>query len=199
MQIDIKQQKNILRKGILKRRNGLSEAQRELKSRKILDRLINLNELKNADKICVYVSKGSEPDTFNIIQHLISIGKALYAPKSDINSNFMTFYRVNSLSGLSLGAFSVLEPSDENEKYIYSNVNDICIVPALSFDKQGYRLGYGKGYYDRFLKDFNGIKIGICFDEFITESLPRFVTDISADVIITESKSIVVKAESKNG
>ncbi len=193
MQIDIQNKKNILRKDILKRRNDLSDIERELKSKQIINTLMNLNEMKIAEKICVYVSKGSEVDTFSLIEQLINMDKAVYAPKSDIKSNLMTFFRVNSLSELSLGAFSILEPSAENEKYECSHKNDICIVPALSFDRQGYRLGYGKGYYDRFLKAFKGLKIGICLDEFVTKTLPKFDTDIPVDMIITENEKYMCK------
>lgn len=193
MQIDIKNQKNILRKDILKRRNDLRDSERESKSKQIFNTLINLNEVKITEKVCVYVSKGSEVDTFSIIEQLINMYKAVYVPKSDIKSNFMSFHRINSLSQLTLGAFSVLEPSAKNEEYVFSHKNDICVVPALSFDKQGFRLGYGKGYYDRFLKDFKGVKIGICFDDFLTKSLPKFNTDIAVDMIITENEKYICK------
>ncbi len=193
MQIDIQYKKNILRKNILERRNNISNTEREEKNRKILKRLINLKEIKRAKNICAYVSKGSEADTIKLIEKLIKTDKAVYAPKSDINSNSMTFYRINSLSDLISGAFSILEPSIEGEKYVSFDKCDVCIVPALSFDNQGFRLGYGKGYYDRFLKDFIGIKIGICYEELITETLPRLDTDIAVDMIISENKNILCK------
>ncbi len=193
MQVNTQNQKNILRRDILKRRSELSNKEKELKSRKIFNRLLGLNEIKNSKNICIYVSKSDEVDTICLIEHLISMGKAVYAPKSDKNSNKMTFFRMHSLTDLKVGAFSVLEPSEKNEKYIYSDKNDICIVPALCFDRQGYRLGYGKGYYDRFLKNFNGIKIGICFNEFIKEALPIFNTDIAVDMIISDDKKYCCK------
>lgn len=193
MQVDTYNQKKILRKDFLKRRSQLSDKEREVKNQKIFNRLIRLSEINNAKNICIYVSKSDEADTICIIEHLIRLGKAVYAPKSDKNSNEMTFYKIDSLMELNVGAFSVLEPSEKNEKYIYSDKNDICIVPALCFDRQGYRLGYGKGYYDRFLNDFNGLKIGICFDEFIKEVLPRFDTDIAVDMIISDVKKYCCK------
>ncbi len=193
MHIDIKIQKDILRKDILQRRNKLNKSEIELKSQLILNRLIDLDKLKNSKKICVYVSKDSEVGTFSLINRLINMDKSLYAPKCDIKSNYMAFYKINSLSDLSIGAFSVLEPSDKTDKYVCSNKSDICIVPALCFDKQGFRLGYGKGYYDRFLKDFNGIKTGICYDEFVVEALPKFDTDIAVDLIITDVEKYLCK------
>ncbi len=193
MQIEKGADKNILRKDILKRRNELNEADIKYKSEKILDKLISLSEIVDAKNVCIYVSKECETDTTSLIERFIAMGKNVFAPRSDIQSNSMTFYKVNSLEELSLGAFSILEPSCDNEKYVYSDNDDVCIVPALSFDKNGYRLGYGKGYYDRFLKDFMGIKIGICFNEYITEVLPRYDTDIAVDMIITEDENYCCK------
>ena len=196
MQIDIRDNKNYLRKNFLKKRSELSSTNRELKSRKIMNTLIGIDEIKNAKNICIYVSKDSEADTKIIIEWLLGIGKAVYVPKSDIKSSKMTFYKIYSLDELCIGAFNVLEPKGDNEKYSYSDSNDVCIVPAISFDKSGYRLGYGKGYYDRFLTGFKGVKIGICFDEFISETLPRLDTDIAVDMIITDVKKYCVKVES---
>ena len=193
--LDIQTEKGVLRKDILIRRNLIGKAVRKSKDMKIYNRIVSLNEI-NAENVCVYVSKDSEADTISVIEQLISIGKAVYAPKSDAISNSMTFYRINSISELSLGAFNVLEPdikSEKYEKYEYSDECDVCIVPALSFDRQGFRLGYGKGYYDRFLKNFKGIKIGICFDEFITDKIPRFDTDIAVDIIVSDNEKILCK------
>lgn len=190
---DVKSKKTFLRKNFLKRRSEISDSNKKSKSIKILSKLIKLDKLKNADNICTYVSKTGEVDTILLIEHLISMNKSVYVPKSNIKSNVMTFYKINSLSELSLGAFSVLEPIPGLEEYKNHNKYDLCIVPALSFDKQGFRLGYGKGYYDRFLKNFDGVKIGLCFDEFITETLPKYNTDIAVDMIISEDETILCK------
>ena len=70
----------------------------------------------------------------------------------------------------------------------------VCIVPGLAFDKNGYRIGYGKGYYDRFLKDFNGTKIGLCRCDFLKDALPVNEFDHKVDMIITEKGIIVPHA-----
>lgn len=194
MQIsNIQYEKTVLRRDIIKRRNAINEIDRKSMSFDIFNRLIQLNEIKNTENICIYVSKDSEIDTRFMIEKFISMNKAVYAPKSDIKSNFMAFYRIKSLNELSVGAFSVLEPDSESERYEKYNRYDVCIVPALSFDLKGFRLGYGKGYYDRFLKDFKGVKIGLCFDEFIKETLPTYDTDIAVDMIISETEKILCK------
>ena len=194
MQINsIKNEKNILRRDILKRRNEISDKDKKDRNFKILNILTQLKEVKDSDSFCTYVSKINEVDTTFLIEHLLVMNKNVYVPKSEPNSSIMKFYKINSLSELSLGAFSVLEPNSLQEKYIEYGKYDVCIVPALSFDKRGFRLGYGKGYYDRFLKDFKGIKIGLCYEEFVTEILPKYETDIAVDMIITENKTILCK------
>lgn len=194
MQIsNIQYEKTVLRRDILKRRNAINESDIKAISFEIFNRLIKLNEVRNSKNICIYVSKGSEIDTRFMIEKFISMNKVIYAPKSDIKSNFMAFYRIKSLNELSIGAFSVLEPDSEAERYEQYNRCDVCIVPGLSFDKKGFRLGYGKGYYDRFLKDFKGVKIGLCFDEFIKETLPTYDTDAAVDMIISEAEKILCK------
>ncbi len=197
MQIgNIKEQKNALRKRILKSRRELSVFDRDSKSSNICKRLILTDEINRAKNVCTYISKKGEVSTDFLINELFNFNKAVYAPVSCLESNKMSFYRINSSEDLKSGAFSVLEPVLRSEKYEKSDKNDICIVPALSFDRQGFRLGYGKGYYDRFLKDFDGIKIGLCFDEFVTETLPKYETDIAVDMIITETEKFYVKAGS---
>lgn len=194
MQINsIKNEKNILRRDILKRRNEINDKDKKDRNFKILNILTQLKEVKDSDSFCTYVSKINEVDTIFLIEHLLVMNKNVYVPKSEPNSSIMKFYKINSLSELSLGAFSVLEPNSLQEEYIEYGKYDVCIVPALSFDKRGFRLGYGKGYYDRFLKDFKGIKIGFCYEEFVTEILPKYETDISVDMIITENETILCK------
>lgn len=199
MQINIKNEKDILRSEILNRRNEINDIEKESKNLNIFNRLMQLNEIKYARNICTYVSKKGEADTITIIKKLISMSKAVYVPKSDIKSSHMSFYRISSLSELILGAFSVLEPVSTAEEYVDYSKSDVCIVPGLCFDKEGFRLGYGKGYYDRFLKNFQGVKIGICFEEFISEALPKYETDMAVDIIISENRKILCKGESKNG
>ncbi len=194
MQINsIKNEKNILRRDILKRRNEINDKDKKDRNFKILNILTQLKEVKDSDCFCTYVSKINEVDTTFLIEHLLVMNKNVYVPKSEPNSSIMKFYKINFLSELSLGAFSVLEPNSLQEEYIEYGKYDVCIVPALSFDKRGFRLGYGKGYYDRFLKDFKGIKIGLCYEEFVTEILPKYETDIAVDMIITENETILCK------
>ena len=94
------------------------------------------------------------------------------------------------------GAYGIPEPSDKME--VVTDFSEcICIVPGLVFDLSGHRLGYGKGYYDRFLKDFTGYSVGLVYSEFILDKLPCEPTDRAVDLMITE-RGIILPNERKN-
>ena len=95
----------------------------------------------------------------------------------------MKFIKINSLSDLQPGAYGILEPKDGEE--ITDFTDSVCITPALSFDEKGYRLGYGGGYYDRFLADYTGVSVGICYEEFIGGIVTEEY-DLPVDIVVTE-------------
>jgi 5-formyltetrahydrofolate cyclo-ligase len=98
----------------------------------------------------------------------------------------MDFYYINSMSDLVEGHFGVREPNTATCTKVTDFKDSVCIVPAISYDKLGYRLGYGKGYYDRFLKKFTIISVGMCYNELITDRLPIGEYDVPVDYIITQ-------------
>ena len=104
----------------------------------------------------------------------------------------MEFYYINAMNDLKSGFFGVREPDINKCEKITDFSDSICIVPAIAYDKSGYRLGYGKGYYDRFLKNNTLISVGVCYNELIEENLPRDEYDIPVNYIITQSGLIVV-------
>ena len=97
----------------------------------------------------------------------------------------MSFYYVDDLSHLRPSAFNIREPISSAPEYKSSNA-DICIVPALAYDIEGYRMGYGGGFYDRFLSSFRGTCIGICYADNIEKKLPRGRFDVRVDILITD-------------
>ena len=121
MQINsIKNEKNILRRDILKRRNEINDKDKKDRNFKILNILTQLKEVKDSDCFCTYVSKINEVDTTFLIEQRLVMNKNVYVPKSEPNSSIMKFYKINFLSELSLGAFSVLEQislQEENIEY----------------------------------------------------------------------------------
>ena len=145
----------------------------------------------NSRDILIYVSGDIEIGTIGIIEKILADirngeDKRLLCPRCVSDTNEMYFYRINSLDDLETGHFGILEPAFECERIDNYN-NALCVVPALSFDIKGYRLGFGKGFYDRFLADFKGVPIGLCCESCITHGeLPRDEHDICVDWIITE-------------
>ena len=107
----------------------------------------------------------------------------MYAPRC--KGKEMRFFRIADFSELKAGAFGIPEPTGSEEPDNFSA--SLCIVPALSFDENGYRMGYGGGYYDRFLRGYDGISVGICYDDFLGE-IPREEHDLPVDILVTETK-----------
>ena len=125
------------------------------------------------------VSFNNEVDTLNIIKYFLK-KKKIAVPK--INSDEMDFYYIESLKDLSQGSFNILEPTTNNKVTNFNN--SICIVPGLCFDKENYRLGYAKGYYDKFLSNKNIYTIGLSYKETIIKKLPIDKYDIKLDKVI---------------
>jgi len=185
--MSIKDEKMALRSLLKQKRAEINIQDKQKADQIICDKLLSLNEIKNAKTVLTFVSTKDEVDTICFIKSLFSLHKNVAVPKCiDINGN-MSFYLISSLESLLENSFGIFEPSDKSEK-LQDFSNSVCIIPALSFDKNKQRIGYGKGYYDRFLKEYKGIKIGICYDELITQKLPCDSFDISADKVITQTQ-----------
>ena len=107
-------------------------------------------------------------------------------PRCSPNTRKMNFYYISSIEELSIQSFGVLEP-ESNLKNLYNTADhSICFVPALCFDENGYRLGYGMGYYDRFLMGYSGLTIGLCYSECVRGHLQHGKFDRPVDIVITE-------------
>lgn len=170
---------------------------KKLKDNLICERFLSSDLYKNADLILCYASLDDEVSTDKIIVSALRDGKKLALPLCTDRQGNMAFYLINSLSDISKGAFGIREPNAKLCERVEDFDNSVCIVPALSFDKNGYRLGYGKGYYDRFLKNYGFISIGLCYNELMSESLPKDEYDEAVDYIACDDKVIMVK-EDKN-
>ena len=123
---------------------------------------------KYCKTILMFASIGDEPDTWEIAKNALADGKRVYFPKC-YNGGIMKFFKVNSIEELSVGMYGIYEPSEEAEEYTAQGSAELCLVPGLCFDKRGYRIGYGKGFYDRFLSHFDGIAAGASYSACISE------------------------------
>ncbi len=178
-------EKHKIRAHYRKERAAVSKEARELLDIAICANLSELPIINNADTILVYYPIKNEPDILPFIQNMFSFGKRVAFPVSNSDNCTLTFKYVESFDDMVLGTYNIPEPS-KDAKIAKDLTNCVCIVPALVFDRYGYRIGYGKGYYDRFLSNFQGKSIGIAYSQFVVDKLPYEPTDVTVDIIITE-------------
>lgn len=184
---DVRQYKKDLRSRYKRVRDAIPPEKKAEKDSKILERLLNLPEYKNCDTLLCYVSMQSEVDTRKLIELSLAAGKRVAVPRCVGNSREMDFYRINSLNELSPRTFGVLEPPESAERLVGDFSRGLCVLPGLVFDMQGYRLGYGGGYYDRFLSSkFSGPTAGICYSECTLTSIKHGRYDVRCGVLVTE-------------
>ena len=158
-----------------------------VKNNKITEAVAESLQYQKADKIFAYWSVDSEVETSDIIIKALGDNKKVALPKCTDKDGNMKFYYIASLSDLIDGMYGIKEPPTDNLADDFT-VNSLCLVPALSFDKDGYRLGYGKGYYDRFLSAFTGVTMGLCYEECLRETLPKDCYDKKVNYIVTNEK-----------
>lgn len=158
----------------------------------ITRRFLDTEEYRRCEQLLCYVSGEIEVGTACIIQDALDRGKTVLVPRCVKGANIMHFYRLRDWDDLSTGMYGIQEPSEHCERYDKFE-NAVCVVPALSFDLKGFRLGFGKGFYDRFLAAHDITKVGLCFENCISDALPADEYDISVNKIITEKRTINVK------
>lgn len=185
--MNIKKYKLKLRKNYRQRRETMSHNLKEIKDRKILKNLCILDAYKKSKLVLTYVSKSIEVDTYRIINKCWEDEKEVAIPACKTENKSMDFYKIRSLKDLEKRTFGLLEPILAKCEKVSNFDDSICIVPGFCFDQKGYRLGYGHGYYDRFLNRFNGTSIGICYSNFIRIKLPCGKFDKTVDYLVTDS------------
>lgn len=185
---DIENKKKKLRKKYKLIRNNVSK--KVEKSRDIINKLMRNENFQNAKVLALYKSFGAEVDTTELINYSINIEKTVVLPK--VEGDELKFYKVNSIDEKFIKSnFGVEEPLGDKNNFVDKTYIDLVIVPGLCFDKEKNRLGFGRGYYDRYLKNENFKTIGICFDEQILENeiLPITENDVKVKEIITDKRS----------
>lgn len=183
--------KKTLRRKIMDLRKSMDKTFKSECDEKIFACLINLPQYRNSDTVLCYVSTETEVDTRRFIDHALNDGKKVAVPRCFDNGK-MIFFEIKSLNGLERSSFGIDEPCEK----IHRPVTDdeikgaLCIVPALSFDRNGMRLGYGGGYYDRFLSRYTLNTVGICYSSCMAEKISVQAHDIKIENIITENEYI---------
>ena len=182
--------KNSLRESMLEKRNSLGKAEIAERSKKIKENLFSLDEFKKSKVVMFYVSFNNEASTHDMIKESLKT-KTIIVPKLANNeiepSIMMDFDQL-----IPSGKFGILEPI-EAMKINIKNIQ-IITVPGIAFDKDGHRLGFGFGYYDKFLaKVPKALKIGLAFDFQIANQIPKEAHDAPVDLIVTDKEIIRIK------
>ncbi len=183
---DIRREKNEIRKEMKMLRRNFSPEEKEKRDRAIFDKFLSLSAYEKAKWIFPFVSTAIEVDTLSLIRKALFDGKRVAVPRCTPGKVEMFFYEIGSLDELEPGAFGVLEPKGEESRKVKGDVDTLLVLPGLAFDMDGYRLGYGKGYYDRFLSSFPGVKAGVCYTACLKQTLPHGRYDKKADYLVTE-------------
>lgn len=167
-------------------RENLDKDKKQLMDEKILKNISILNIYKSSRVVFTYVSKNIEVDTHSLMEKCWKNNKKVAVPKCIPETRSMEFYIVNSFEDLEKSTFGLMEPITEKCEKVTDFSEGLCVVPGFCFDNEGFRLGYGYGYYDRFLQNFKGSTLGICYANCIIPKLPHGRFDRPVDILLTD-------------
>lgn len=183
--------KKEFRKNVIKLRKEKSKDFISHNSDIITEKLLQLDCVKNANTIMLYLDFNNEVSTDNLINKLLHMGKIVASPITLKEERKLIPSQITDLqNGIQYGAYNIREPKPECSPSIDIKDLDLVIVPAVAYDKNCYRLGYGGGFYDRFLENLrdDAVTVGIAFDLQIFDEIPKEDHDAQLDFIVTESK-----------
>jgi len=176
-----------LRRAALARRRAMAPAEVARKSAAIVNRLMALDAVRAAPVLLSYISsKDNEVDTHRFVDRLLTANRTVLAPVAE-NRGLLAWSRLENLSELAPGRFGILEPMPAYRRLVVPPTNAPVLVPGIAFSRTGRRIGYGGGYYDRFLAGHPGPKIGLAFELQIIDEFDAFSHDVPVDVVVTES------------
>lgn len=194
-------------------RNGLSKEEQNRLNNQIQERLFSTKEYLNSKNLLTFVSLTGEVDTYNILTESFKRGKRVYVPR--VEARKMEFYQITDLDHMVRSKFGILEPEGCEVKRFSYDINqydasglaydldnryhNLMILPGLAFDRSGNRIGYGAGYYDKYLSSFpenTFYKIALAYEFQLMDIIPSEEYDRKADAIITPSEIHICKPPS---
>lgn len=185
---EFREQKKKLRREVLARRAALSEKERERGKLLLTERILGHQWYYLSDSILCFVSYGSEICTTEILETALRDGKNVYVPK--VEGRKMQFYRIHSLAELKEGYKGIPEPEGDTERYVFdpeNAANSLLLMPGSGFDPLGNRMGYGAGFYDRYLADKEALRLRSIAVGFLcqqVEHVPVEETDVKPYQVI---------------
>jgi 5-formyltetrahydrofolate cyclo-ligase len=183
-----------IRKNMIRMRKKLSEETLRQKSRRISEKLAELEAYRSCRSLLIFLSLPGEVRTEEMIARALSGGKKVYVPLVDASRRRL---QITEIPGLDIefeaGSFGVREPVPAHRNIQPPSVLDFVLVPGLAFDRKGGRIGYGGGYYDRFLKEVAGhvVRVGVAFHFQVLDFVPQTEFDVPVQNIVTENETIV--------
>lgn len=184
----ILEQKDAIRRDMLSRLKSQSPGDRNTKSLKIKELVLNSPFFRKAGTVMFYAATPSEVDTRPLIDECIKMGKRAALPVTDTSRKKLIPVGIDNMESLAKSSLGILEPAREEEKILSPGAFDLIVVPGIAFDKSGNRLGRGAGYYDRFLAGLpaNTVKVGLAFDFQVIDDVPVVPgLDIRLDFVIS--------------
>ncbi|MDF2904300.1 MAG: 5-formyltetrahydrofolate cyclo-ligase [Bacillus sp. (in: firmicutes)] len=183
-------EKNKLRQEMKQKLASQQKKVYEEKSDKIAQNLFKDLSWVNAKTVGITISNPPEVDTYQIIKKAWELGKTVVVPKCQPENRQLRFRVIEDFSQLEKVFFGLYEPIESITSEVDSHMIDLLIVPGLAFSREGYRIGFGGGYYDRYLKNYHGDKLSLCFDIQIVPHLPVEDHDLPVAKIITDHEVI---------
>jgi len=177
-------EKRQIRNNLLCVRLCLSDYELNVRSEKVLNNLFSLPSYKSAKKIALYLSTKNEVKTERIFENSLESGKKLYLPR--VEGSILRFYEVKDPRRLKSGKYGIPEPNKEYPSISIENL-DLVIIPGVAFDHSGARIGYGKGFYDRSIKQICKEKrVGLACSFQILNKIPFTKQDTHLGYVITD-------------
>lgn len=185
--------KKNLREKIISKRDYMVSDEKTKKDDSIKHSLMNMKDYCKCKKIFIYIGFGSEINTLKFITEFLKEGKEVYVPKVYKDTKEIKAIEISSLEGLYPSSYGILEPINDNEIENKEDI-DLVVVPGVAFDRDGGRVGYGGGYYDKYLATLNKDvpKIALAYDFQVVNEVPTEGHDINIDCIITDKEVIFI-------
>ena len=196
--LTVTEQKKALRQSFRAIRSSIPNHEKEELDARLIEQLSAHPYYREASVLLLFFPVRGEPNLLALAEIALRAGKTVGFPISHPADHTMTFRSISDLSELRSGAYGIPEPPATGE-ILNGRADSLCLLPALAFDRSGYRLGYGGGYYDRFLADFSGKTLAPTYERLLTDKLPINENDRPADGILTEKGEVTlhVRASSR--
>ncbi len=184
----LKEKKDRLRQQYKALRADIPAEERARRDAAICQSALALVSFRYADVVLLYAPMEEEIDVLPIAEAALQKGKKVAFPRCDPENKSMEYHFIQSLEDLSISTYGIREPAAHLPIYDQSAYSHgaVCFIPGLVYDRRGYRLGYGKGFYDRYLSAFHGCRIGVVYSDYIIPEVPKGRFDIRCDILLTE-------------